>query len=160
MKKILNIGILLLSLTSCSNNFLSNVSSTCSCVKNPINEESQINFKLITNIDYKEITSVVGSYSWQSLQSRIKEEDFEKFYLFLNKEYKKVDNDYLNEKFNYDIYEPYVWRISIVNHFMDSIAIRSMYDENKNYYFIIQGAKESYLSIPITPEEMKEFPSY
>ena len=162
MKKAINICLLLLSLVGCSNNIVNNSStSTCSCVKSPIDQSSKLTFKSVTNIGVEDIVSIYGYHYYQSFRTEIKQEDFEKFYSFVNREYTKVENTYLKEKFRHEInaYESYRWYMNVNNHYFDIYSILSEFDEEKNYYFIILGAKESYLSIPITPEEMKEFPS-
>ena len=53
MKKIISAFILLLSLTSCSNNVTS--SNICSCVENPLNQECKLTFKLITNVGVEDV---------------------------------------------------------------------------------------------------------
>ena len=151
MKKIISAFILLLSLTSCSNNVTS--TEKCSCADNPLNQECKLTFKLITNINKDDIISITGSYPSQSLSTKVKEENISNFYQVMNREYKLVSNDYLVSNFNYERYESYAWYIKINNHILDSITILGQYDENKEYYFIIPGAIESYLSTPISTDE-------
>lgn len=152
MRKIMKIVILLISIIGCSNN----ISSTekCSCADNPLNQECKLTFKLITNINKDDIISITGSYPSQSLSTKVKEENISNFYQVMNREYKLVSNDYLVSNFIYDRYESYAWYIKINNHILDSITINGVYDENKEYHFIIPGAIESYLSTPISNEEL------
>ena len=152
MRKIMKIVILLMSIIGCSNN----ISSTekCSCADNPLNQECKLTFKLITNINEDDVISINGSYPSQSLSTKVKEENISNFYQVMNREYKLVSNDYLASNFNYERYESYAWYIKINNHILDSITINGVYDEYKNYYFIIPGAIESYLSTPISNDEL------
>lgn len=149
MKKTISVLVLMLSLIGCSNNISS--SNTCSCVANPLNQECKLTFKLITNIGLEDITAIEGGYPYQSLRTKIKEEDFDSFYNLLNKEYTKVDNEYLLEKFKDDVFCN--WNIYVSNKFIGYVNVESHFDENMNYYFMIRGAKQSYISFPIPNSE-------
>ena len=155
MKKIFNLCILLLSLFGCSNNVSSNISSTCSCVKNPVDQNSKLTFKMIKNIDLEDITAIECYYPSSSLRTKIENDKFDEFYYLLNREYTKVDNNYLEKEFNYIKKEAAVCDIYAKNHYLGGVSLNNVFDE-KNIYFVIPGAKESYLSIPISKEECNE----
>lgn len=160
MKKILNIFILLLSFIGCSNNTSIN-SSTYSYECFPFDQNEIMTFEKIKNITVENILFIEGGYYYSSFKTKIKEEDFDKFYSFINRQYNRVNNQYLYDEFNLCYETSFAWEIAVNNKYIGNTApVYQVYDDDKNSYFIIPGAKESYLSIPITPEEMKEFPSY
>ena len=154
MKKVLNICVLLLSLVGCSNNLTN--STTCSCVKNPVDCSSKLTFQIITDVNLDDIVSITGGRHYSSFLTKIKNEKFEDFYNCLNQEYTKIDNEFLEEKFNYNlnVYETYIWHITVKNKYYSSISLFSEVDEDNNYYFIISGKKQSYISSPISTNEL------
>jgi hypothetical protein len=154
IKKVLNICLLLFSLVGCSNNLTN--STTCSCVKNPVDCSTKLTFQIITDIYVEDIVSITGGYYYSSLLTEIRNEKFEDFYNCVNQEYTKIDNEFLEEKFNYNlnIYETYIWHITVENKYYSNISLFSAFDEDKNYYFIISGRKQSYISSPISSNEL------
>ena len=151
MKKIISTFILLLSLVGCSNNVTS--SNICSCVENPLNQECKLTFKLITNVGLEDITAIEGGYPAQSLRTKVKEEEFEAFYNLLDREYTKEDNEYLINNFIYDAF--IVWNISLKNKCIGFIKVETYFDYEMNNYFVIRGAKQSYISTALPNEDFK-----
>ena len=76
MKKVLNICVLLLSLVGCSNNLTN--STTCSCVKNPVDCSSKLTFQIITDVNLDDIVSITGGSYYSSFLTKIKNEKYRK----------------------------------------------------------------------------------
>ena len=110
-------------------------------------------FKLITNIGLEEIVAIEGGYPVSSFITKVKEEDFEAFYNLLDREYAKVDNEYLIDNFINDAFM--VWNIYVSNKFIGYIKVETHFDYEKNNYFVIRGAKQSYISTSLPNEEFK-----
>jgi hypothetical protein len=152
MKKILNICILLLSLIACSNNVASN--STCPC-ENLIKENNtKYSIFDITGLTKDDIFRVTTVKKENQPIYEIKEEDFAKFFNFIDREYTMTNFKYINDNFIKYKKEEIVWVMLENENY--GISFNQIFIENGDSYLLMNDA-DPYISSLITKDEHSNF---
>ena len=150
MKKILSIGILLLSLIGCSNSVVSTNSSTCPC-ENLTIDNTKYTIESILELSKE---NVYRAIKFKGTSYEIKEKYFEKVYEFLDREYMMTNMKYIDDNFIKYYKEEILWVMFLNEDY--SVVIRQVFNETGDSYLIIFDA-DPYISNLITKEENESF---
>ena len=153
MKKVLNICVLLLSLVGCSNSVISTNSSTCPC-EGLMENNTKYTIETIENIAKDDVIRIASVYKSDSTTYEIKEEYFDIFFDFVNKEYTMTNRKYIDDNF-IKYKETAIQWIMLINENY-GVGVNQIFDENGNSYLLLFDA-DPYISDLITKEENESF---